>query len=107
MGYVANQRDLLITSTVLTAATMLAVGARFWARHRLRAKNGPDDWCALAAGLIFFANNITLWWGTFVNDTLLSGIPHPNRFIGIVNNYQGIDPLIMSQRQLTISLKAG
>jgi hypothetical protein len=72
MGYIANQTDLLITGTVLTAATMLAMGARFWARHRMRAKLGLDDWCALAAGLIFWANNVALWWGMFLLVQLLA-----------------------------------
>jgi hypothetical protein len=106
MGYIANQRDLLITGTVLTAATMLAVGARFWARHNLRAKRGPDDWCALAAGFIFWVNNIAMWWGTFVAIALSLRPSRPNLVTGVINKYQGIDPLTMTLPQLTISLKA-
>ncbi|KAF2865600.1 hypothetical protein BDV95DRAFT_250987 [Massariosphaeria phaeospora] len=102
MGYIANRRDLLITGTTLTAATMLAVSARFWVRHRLRAKKGPDDWCALAAGIIFWVNNVAMWWGMcgqiipFYLFDLLSGV---------INRYMGVDPLTMQPKQLEISLK--
>jgi hypothetical protein len=63
MPYIANQRDLLITGTTLTACTMLAVGARFWARYRLRSQYGVDDALALAAGFVFWVNNFAMWWG--------------------------------------------
>ncbi len=66
MGYVANQKALLITTVVVTVATMLVLGARFWARHKLQLKHGPDDWFILAAGIAFLSNNIFMWWGTLI-----------------------------------------
>lgn len=71
MGYTANRNDLLVTGTTLTIATMLAVGARFWARHQLRAKVGPDDWCALAAGAIFWGESIAMMWGMYRQVVIL------------------------------------
>ncbi|KAF2177888.1 hypothetical protein K469DRAFT_676570 [Zopfia rhizophila CBS 207.26] len=86
MSFAANQNDLLITVGILMPATMIVIGLRFFARQRLRARKGPDDWLALAAGIVFWANCFAMVWGVY-------------------KDYVGLDPLKMDPFALVQGLK--
>ncbi|KAF2446030.1 hypothetical protein P171DRAFT_520721 [Karstenula rhodostoma CBS 690.94] len=86
MGYVADQTSLLVTNVTLIVAAELSVALRFWVRRRMRTPLAADDWCALAAGIVFFVQDVVMCWA-------------------ISRNYVGLDPRKMDMEHLETSLK--
>ncbi|PVI04202.1 hypothetical protein DM02DRAFT_651807 [Periconia macrospinosa] len=86
MAYVADQKSLLITAITMLVAAKVSVGLRYWVRYRQRTSLNADDWCALAAGVVFLANNVTMCWA-------------------ISEGYMDADPATLNLAQLEISLK--
>lgn len=108
MGYIADQRSLLITAITLLVAAEVSIALRFWVRYRLNASFQADDWCALAAGIVFLCNNVAMCWGKPLplhRESLSPRRCDADNTQGISQNYLGINPLTMDPAHLEVSMK--